>query len=591
MAGTLADRLKQAFAEKGLVLPQSKPKVIPKIVSPAESWPQPQKVKSSGASVNENGKSLTKGNNSSNVKPAHPQNHKKVAKRPTAPPPDLSCYNQKAVKTQQPPAAALTTLDIGPGATLALSDVFSEQEPALIVAAHSQGGRIQCVVGEHSIDGRQIVLGLDFGTSSVKVVIGDAALGKAFAIPFRLTSDIQRYLLPVRLFESSGRFSLTEGEHIHRDLKLSLIAEPNDPLLRRRVVAFLALVICHARNWLLTEHREIYQRTRLFWKVSIGLPAAHHLDDKLHQAFFEIANLAWLTSLAQSVDAKAIADAEMRWNFLSDCPKSATSDEEIEVSVVPEIAAQIYGFVKSSRFNRHAQNIYLMVDVGAGSVDSSLFHVKPSRGKWDFEFFTSVVEPLGVMNLHRHRVQWWETQLRQHLSGSKLAEELARVKYATDRTTALPERYLDYFDGVTVKTSGGDDDPDSSFFRKKVVPQVRGQSYYRAWKDGLLTQNQLDGVPTFYCGGGMRMNYYDKLRHELRSMPGCTWLKANPSRIEFPDNLEAPGVKRADYDRLSVAYGLSFLEVGKITKSLPAPILPTLPAWDWCSNYVSKDHC
>jgi hypothetical protein len=179
----------------------------------------------------------------------------------------------------------------------------------------------------------------------------------------------------------------------------------------------------------------------------------------------------------------------------------------------------------------------------------------------------------------------------QHPSGKQLAEELAQVKYATDRTTALPERYSDYFHGITVKTPGGNDDPDVFFFRKKVVAQVRGQSYFRAWKDGLLTQNQLHGVPTFYCGGGMRMNYYDNLRHELCSMPNYSWLKADPHRIELPDNLEAPGLKRADYDRLSVAYGLSFLEVGKITKSLPAPKLSTMPAWDWCSNYVSKDHC
>lgn len=591
MASTLADRMKQAFAKKGLTLPQAEPKAKPKPDSSGASVSQPQNLKSTRPFDNPKGNSLLKGKKPSNVKKARTQNHKKVVKQPIAPMPDLSCYNQGSVKKQKQPAASVTTLGIGRGARLSLNHMLSEGEPPLLGTLHAQGGTTQCAVGKHPNDERQIVLGLDFGTSSVKAVIGDAALGRAFAVPFRLATDMQRYLLPARLFESSGRFSLAEGEHIHRDLKLALIAEPNNQLLRRRVVAFLALVICHARNWLLTEHREIYQRTRLFWKVSIGLPVAHHLNDKLHQTFSEIANLAWLTSLAQAVNNKSVADAEIRWKAHCDCPEDATYDKEVDVSVVPEIAAQIYGFVKSSRFNRNAPNIYLMVDVGAGSVDSSLFHVKPSRGKWDFEFFTSVVEPLGVMNLHRHRVKWWGTQLIQHPSGKRLAEELDEVMYATDRTTSLPEHYSEYFHGVTVKTPGGDDDPDVFFFRKKVVAQVRGQSYYRAWKDGLLTENQLHGVPTFYCGGGMCMSYYDKLQHELRSMPGCSWLKAEPRRMELPDNLEAPGVKRADYDRLSVAYGLSFLEVGKITKSLPAPKLPTRPTWDWGANYVSKDHC
>ena len=87
------------------------------------------------------------------------------------------------------------------------------------------------------------------------------------------------------------------------------------------------------------------------------------------------------------------------------------------------------------------------------------------------------------------------------------------------------------------------------------------------------------------------MKYYTRLQKEMQSMPGCSWLNAKPRRVELPKNLEAPGLKRADYDRLTVAYGLSFLEVGSVTKSLPAPKLPTDPQSDWRSNYTGKDCC
>lgn len=504
--------------------------------------------------------------------------------------PNLNCYGGARNTRTAPIAAPSISLQIDGNAKLAF-DYQDVDEVPLLEGYGEQGRQTQCGDVDDVIGERRLVLGLDFGTSSVKVVVGDAALGKAFAVPFRASSDIARYLLPTRLRESSGVYSLCEGSVTHRDLKLALIANPDDAALRRQASAFLALVIRRVRGWLFTAHRDIYQRTRLFWKLAIGLPAAHHLDDPLHRSFYEVAHAAWLASIGPRVDARCIRNAEQRGQTLRDSPEQASLDEDIEVSVVPEIAAQIYGFVNSSRFNRRDRNIYLMVDVGAGSVDSSLFHVKPSRGRWDFEFFTSVVEPHGVMNLHRHRVHWWEEQLSSHPSGQSLRTELAGVKFATDRTTALPESFSRYFSGVSTRVSKDRDDPDKEFFRYKVVQQVRGQSYWRAWKDGLLSQAQLAAVPAFYCGGGMRMQYYSRLQHEMQSMPGCTWLKAEPRRVELPKDLEAPGLKRSDYDRLTVAYGLSFLEVGRVTKSLPPPRLPSNPQSNWRSNYVDKDCC
>ena len=593
MAGAIKDLLKKAYAEKGIDLPAAQVKKKKKERKPEAPKKDALKSLSTSDSVA-----------STPVKKDAPQDliqywqEKHLAKarmqptssKPARPRLNVSCYGDgKTSKPITAPAQPIK-LRIHSNAKLDL-DQEDHEESLLLESFAALGAKTQCGNTDNAIDERQIVLGLDFGTSSVKVVVGDPALGKAFAVPFRCSSDITRYLLPTRLHESSGAFSLNSGEIVHRDLKLSLIANPDDPALRRRVIAFLALVIRHVRGWLLTEQRDIYQRTRLLWKVAIGLPVAHHLDDELHRAFQDITHTAWLASIARSVNVRAMRNAEKRQSTLKGNPESASLDEDIEVNVVPEIAAQIYGFVNSSRFNRRDPNIYLMVDIGAGSVDSSLFHVKPSRGKWDFEFFTSAVEPHGVINLHRHRVRWWEEQLAKHSANQKLTTSLVEVKFATDQIAALPECFSRYFSGVTVVAGEEKDNPDQQFFRYKVVQQVRGRTYWRAWNDGLLTQAQLVSVPTFYCGGGMRMKYYTRLQKEMQSMPGCSWLNAKPRRVELPKNLEAPGLKRADYDRLTVAYGLSFLEVGSVTKSLPAPKLPTDPQSDWRSNYTGKDCC
>ncbi|MTW21386.1 hypothetical protein [Allochromatium palmeri] len=229
--------------------------------------------------------------------------------------------------------------------------------------------------------------------------------------------------------------------------------------------------------------------------------------------------------------------------------------------------------------------------VGAGSVDSSLFQVKKARGgRWDFEFFTSVVEPHGVINLHRYRINWWKNALQEQGGNSDLLSSLEQLKFATDRDFAIPEHCSHYFDAIETSFHGSEQTPDESFYGK-VKGQVQNQNSWRTWKNNLLSQNDLKGIPAFYCGGGMRMPFYCSLQRALRSCPNMTWLCANPHRIDLPNNLEAPGVRREDYDRLTVAYGLSFLEVGKVIKAIPSPRLTTTPESCWRDHYPDKDFC
>ncbi|MBK5965761.1 hypothetical protein CCR95_17170 [Thiocystis minor] len=468
-------------------------------------------------------------------------------------------------------------------------DIDPPKKTSLLDADSRQGHTTQC----HGVtwsDEREIVLGLDFGTSSVKVVIGDSALGVAFAVPFSAGIGIERYLLPCRLYASKKIYSMRKGRRDYRDLKLSLVAEPTNPTLQEPVIAFLAFVIRHARDWLFREHLDKYRNTRIRWRLKIGLPVAHHFDRELSRVFMKIGQTAWLVANAQGEITSALVDsASLRGEELTrSAPGPLIEDEDIEVEVLPEIAAQIYGFVNSNRFDPQARNIYLMVDVGAGSVDSSLFHVKPARGgRWDFEFFTSVVEPYGVMNLHRHRIHWWRKALQRNASGEDLLSSLDRLKFQTDQETGIPDCYARYFEGVRVDFADHRQTPDALFFGQ-VREQVQRNTYWQTWKKGLLGQQDLGGISAFYCGGGTRMPFYRRLCDYLRSDPNCTWLSAIPRRIELPEKLKAPGLRREDFDRLTVAYGLSFLEVGKIVESIPQPKLIMPSSGDWRDNYLHK---
>lgn len=72
---------------------------------------------------------------------------------------------------------------------------------------------------------------------------------------------------------------------------------------------------------------------------------------------------------------------------------------------------------------------------------------------------------------------------------------------------------------------------------------------------------------------------------------GVTWLSAEPWVLALPGDLECDGVEAQDYDRLSVAYGLSKLNVGKFARAVAAPLIDTGPQESWRDRYIDKDQC
>lgn len=605
MGSSLKEALKKAYAEKGHELPDS-----PKGNSRGQGGEQRSVPvtygKSHGRSHVETGRSRPpysaskagrhnsspspQSNSSVEMKariPANPNSPNSSSARSRT---DTPKVHPQPVKRKPPPDYELGIVNGGKPTCL----IKDERDVHVYIAPDKSGIRTQAHAGTWD-DEREVAIGLDFGTSSVKVIIGDSALEKAFAVPFNDGADIRRYLLPSRLYETASDFSLGKERLVYRDLKLSLLADPDDEEAQVRVTALLALVIRHARGWLLSEHRDVYRQTNILWKLAVGLPAAHHLRDEHQSLFQKVSQAAWLaaSSNKQELSRDTISVALARAEQLIAGATITRQAEETEVSVVPEIAAQIYGYVASNRFDKKAKNLFLMVDVGAGTVDSSLFQVKAGRGgKFGFTFYTSQVQPNGVMNLHRHRMQWWEDALVK--IGDKFKPDTSQLhesKFSTDRMRSIPESYTGYFSDISVQYRDCIENPDQNFFMKRVVSQVRGKTMWRTWKDGLLPQQNLNGVPMFLCGGGTRMQFYRNLEQEMQCMPGYNWLKAEAKPIEVPRSLVAPGLSMQEYDRLSVAFGLSFLDVSEVIKGTPDPTIAPDEVLNWRDNYIDKDQC
>lgn len=508
--------------------------------------------------------------------------------------PDLSVYSNglrgklKSNKSLPQPSYELT---LSPQSYLAWRPIQPLASTRLMRFADEQSSQTNL---KDAIDERELMLGIDFGTSSVKVVIGDSVLVKAFAVPFYDEMGIGRFLLPSRIYQSEKGFSLLSGRAVYQDLKLSLLAEPHRPEYQYRVVAFLALIIKHARAWLFHEYSLVYMKTHVLWRMAVGLPAQSHHSADVKGEFHRLCLAAWLVagqSNGAEISVSTILSALNRADELKS-GSIATIEEDVELAIVPEIAAQIYGYVASESFDKKAANNFLLVDVGAGTVDTSLFHVKYTKGKWDFEFYTSSVQPFGTMNFNRYRLDWWISALKRLTPVPKgLLDAIVGIKDATDSQNPLPNDIGQYVSSSKLTFSSNKESPDYNFFSSNVLKQIKSNTFLRAWSENHLDQAALTGIPTYLCGGGMRMPYYKQLEASLLSQPNCSWMKMSVRRMTTPKNLIATGLPPSDYDRLSVAYGLSFLNVGKIVKSTPEPKIQILDTPNWQSNYVGKDQC
>ena len=462
-----------------------------------------------------------------------------------------------------------------------------EEASRLVPMAYDQdlGSRL-APPGAQPVETRELIIGLDFGTSCAKVVITDREMQHAYAVPMVNATGVNAYLLPARLNEVDGVYTLADKGVAHTDLKLALMASPTDDVLCARVCAYLALVIRSARAWLFSRHKSQYLRADILWSLALGQPADQATSSESKELFESIAKVAWILA-GQSGPAGVQKSLDL-WRTRQE----SSVDDELEVLVMPELAAQIHGFVSSSNFDKRSSNIFLMVDVGAGTVDASTFHVKKdASGTTSFGFFTSSVEAYGAANMHRNRVAWWQPKLFAHENGRSLAEELESIRLPTEYRGRFPDFYTGYFKGVSATLLGGALTPDDEFFNK-VRNQVVGQVLVKAWKNDLLSKQAIEGIPLFLCGGGSRHVFYRQLLESLKRTQGASWLKAEYRELTLPAGLIAPGLNRSDYDRLSVAYGLSQLTPGKIVQAeAMTPVVKVDRMSDWSENYVDKSIC
>jgi len=418
-------------------------------------------------------------------------------------------------------------------------------------------------------ESRDVVIGLDFGTSSTKVIVQDMSLGVAHLVTFDLSpyNDFS-YLMPTVLYLNADEtFSLIEGEAKLDDLKVRLMDAPDGQILtthsgksitaKHLTTAYLGSVIYEIRKWFVTKFANIYQEKEIVWQLNIGLPSRSYDDDKICNLFRAVALAGWTYS---------VRDVQPEFDMLDDIIKRAQTimkaedGKEIEleegelhpddVNVVPEIIAEVVGYAKSTLRQNH--QLHLLVDVGATTVDVATFvlHIGNNQSERDdtYEMFAAEVRRLGAYELHKERIAQVELEVEQYL------DELSKK---CDSVSPLPRKQNYIPDDL------GDIDAD---FRKSVTKLVHDViTYTKETRDPNRFKHKGEEViPVILAGGGAVIGMY---KDAIANIASKKYGNASLQLVEL-NKYEALKTETTidDLRRVGVAYGLSFNkeDIGKI---------------------------
>lgn len=407
----------------------------------------------------------------------------------------------------------------------------------------------------------QLVIGLDFGTSFSKVVVGEGRI--RYAVPFdEFGASENRYLLPSALcvLSFNGECLLGTGRQdcsVYDNLKMPLIERKFSEDVQVRAAAFLALVLRHTRTWLLDTHGSVYRDRKIQWFINVGLPTDSYDDEQLTSVYLAIVRTAWSVSVMENgVTLQGIFEYLNQGDLYPSllAPEAAALELPLpddRINAFPEFSGQLAGYVRSPR---RRDGLHATVDVGGGTLDVTVFNVHQSNGEDVYPIFARKVVPLGV----------------RYLTAARLRELNHEIDSEHSPFDNLPSNadFVKIF-GMTEKQLEDADRP----FRNSVAGAVvdaliytKQHRYPKAPQWDISSSDYGEPLPGFFSGGGSQAEFYaDLLRGFEVHEPPC---KLRASVLPIPDDLEASGMTPQCYARLAVAYGLSFdpFDIGQIRR-------------------------
>jgi len=414
---------------------------------------------------------------------------------------------------------------------------------------------------------RYLTVGLDWGTSATKVVIRDpyGPGSPTYLVDFgQYGAEENSHLLPSALSVSDQGRVLFGGNRDGTsvtELKVHLMRHPRESLPvaidaqpRELAALYIAAVLRYARRWLMKKYADRYRGYKLVWEFNLGIPAATHDNEDVRALFKDLARVGWGMSRQ---DKMSVADARRAYGALARGEFESGIHEDL-VSVIPEVAAQVAGYARSSL---RRPGLHVLVDVGASTLDLAGFMLTEQEGEDRFGILEAGVYSLGAFQLERDRLPDLKALGRDVINADaygEWADDMARR--CRDPMRKVPS-IRGYFPKVVRENIGWSDIKNiDRTFREDCYTTIRALIADLRNNRAPKGKRWKEGLPIFLAGGGRNVEVY---RDALREVDHWRedYLTAAPFDIrELPslEDLTAPGLDPAHEHRFSVAYGLSY---------------------------------
>ncbi len=229
---------------------------------------------------------------------------------------------------------------------------------------------------------------------------------------------------------------------------------------------------------------------KLEWAVNIGLPTEKYDDEILRKTYRELVEKAWEMSTAPQSVGKGDS-------------KHSTAERVLRpdmIEVFPEFVAQILSYISSPQ---RQKGIHTLVDVGAGTIDATVFIVHQQDGENRHPILADSVQLLGTTYLIKHRCDalgqpdgWQLNPYDLFPNDAEFADTLGvslddieRVERAFRRNIAEDQIYS------ILEQAHSDHDPCDNITQ-----------------DNIANREAAEGVPLMLCGGGASVNFYQVVR-------------------------------------------------------------------------------
>lgn len=393
-----------------------------------------------------------------------------------------------------------------------------------------------------------LVLGLDIGSTSSKVVIRLPYSGTAAAQPVPAPSCLQAddhpYYWKTILWESAdGQISLlpVEGFEAVSTLKVDLLSAYKNAEDRQRaelrLTAYAALMIRQAFGWYVRTYSRQARSGNFYVSINVGFPAATLERDGIQERFRRCCQVAG--ELALSTQEITMQTLSSMASSLDDKNK----DEEPLVEVYPELSGAIAGFIHSSMSRT---GTYLLVDVGGLTLDCIFFSLRKDGDNPHYAVYAA--------DICRH--------------GAQVINFWVGQGNSPDRAVAAVGNFL----AMTVIAA-----------HKKLGRRL-------VFQGGLTIAT----VPTLMIGGGRKSLVHRRAPDwATRSIKNSAYaIRLSPEDLTpSSSDIDAPLLKERSIGRLLVAAGLSLprTEVPTWIKSSDVPDAQPLVMRDYSERFVGAE--